>query len=164
MWAVHGLCRLTDAHVMTYVAWLTCAGHDQCAYATAYVDWLMCACHDLCLMADARWPWHMTSGRCRRPRPMFPSQCAQATSDACRPWLMLPVVGRRRSADAHRPRSMHHTSPRTLREWGAREGLSILVFLGAFQAGVRWSLDERAGAQSMDRREVHDERASPYSV
>ncbi len=29
-------------------------------------------------------------------------------------------------------------SPRTIRERGARGGLPILVFLGAFRAGVRW--------------------------
>ena len=29
-------------------------------------------------------------------------------------------------------------SPRAIRERGARGGLSILVFLGAFRAGVRW--------------------------
>ena len=57
-------------------------------------------------------------------------------------------------------------SPRTIRERGARGGLPILVFLGAFRAGVR-SLapkNERASAQVGGGREARDERASPPSV
>ena len=38
-------------------------------------------------------------------------------------------------------------SPRTIRERGARGGLSILVFLGAFRAGVRW-LAPKTSAQA----------------
>ena len=40
-------------------------------------------------------------------------------------------------------------SPRAIRERGARGGLPILVFLGAFRAGVRWLApkNERASAQ-----------------
>ncbi len=55
-----------------------------------------------------------------------------------------------------------HASPRTIRERGARGGPSILVFLGAFRAGVRWSPNQLA--QAGDGREAHDERASPPSV
>ncbi|KAK4733014.1 hypothetical protein R3W88_026002 [Solanum pinnatisectum] len=36
---------------------------------------------------------------------------------------------------------------------GARGGLSILVFLGAFHAGVRWTPDEHTGAHAGDGRE-----------
>ncbi|KAK4715297.1 hypothetical protein R3W88_013635 [Solanum pinnatisectum] len=39
---------------------------------------------------------------------------------------------------------------------GARGGLSILVFLGAFRAGVRWSPDECVVAHTGDGREAHE--------
>lgn len=48
-------------------------------------------------------------------------------------------------------------SPRTVRERGARGGLSILVFLGAFRAGVRWSPEVLA---RVGRREGGARRAS----
>ncbi len=51
-----------------------------------------------------------------------------------------------------------HTSPRTLRERGARGGPSILVFLGAFRAGVRWS-PERARRRARRGREGGARRA-----
>ncbi|KAH0652085.1 hypothetical protein KY289_029763 [Solanum tuberosum] len=74
MWVDHCLCRLTDVHAMTYVAWLMRVGHDRCAHATTYVDWLMRAYHDLCHLADARRLWPITSGR-----------CAQATINVAQP-------------------------------------------------------------------------------
>jgi len=42
----------------------------------------------------------------RKPQPMSPCRCAHATTDACRPWLMMNVVGRRRLPDGHKQRPM----------------------------------------------------------
>jgi len=45
-------------------------------------------------------------GNAGRLFPTSAERCEQAMSDACNPWLMLFVVGRRRLPVAHMPRSM----------------------------------------------------------
>ncbi|KAG5614926.1 hypothetical protein H5410_014750 [Solanum commersonii] len=49
-------------------------------------------------------------------------RCTHAMSDVCRPWLMLPVVGRRCSTNARRPRLMSssrcaHATVDACRSW-----------------------------------------------
>ncbi|KAG5614923.1 hypothetical protein H5410_014747 [Solanum commersonii] len=41
---------------------------------------------------------------CRWPTSF--TRCAHATTDLCRPWLLLLAIGRRRLPDAHMPRPM----------------------------------------------------------
>jgi len=109
MLAFHGQCRLTD------VACRWTMSFARYAHATSDVcrPWQMRACLGLCCMslANVSFLRRADHERCRlrdagRPRPISPSRCAHATINACWPWMMLHVVGRRRWPDAHMPHQM----------------------------------------------------------
>ena len=70
----------------------------------------MWAVHDQCFLENAAYRWPTSVALTPRaledvvyrfPMPMSPSRCTHVLDTLCSPWLMLPVIGRRRLPDAH---------------------------------------------------------------
>lgn len=70
-------------------------GHDRRSLSDMNRLWLMQKVHAWCRLTDA--------GRLRL---MSPRWCAYATSDVCKPLLMMPAIGRCCLVYMHKPRSM----------------------------------------------------------
>ena len=119
----HDRILLIDAHsplenecVYVHKPQLMRALHDQCRRNNVHKPRQMQVMRDQCCMAYSalRWPtflshstFSLADGAYNCTTMMSANICAHDTTNACKPWIMLLVIGRRRLLDANMPRLMH---------------------------------------------------------